>query len=95
MTRPGAGCSPLRTGMTTCGARSSNSWSGATWLGAINALRLALGTRLDVTEDDPIEIPDSDPRVGAYALYYYLGWLEEQVVAELAAGVDPAGTTRD
>jgi hypothetical protein len=65
------------------------------WLGAINDLRLVLGTRLDVTEDDSIEIPDSDPRVGAYALYYYLGWLEEQVVAELAAGVDPAGTARD
>jgi hypothetical protein len=65
------------------------------WLGAINDLRLVLGTRLDVTEDDPIEVPDTDPRVGAYALYYYLGWLEEQVVAELAAGVDPAGTTKD
>ncbi len=65
------------------------------WLGAINDLRLVLGTRLDVTEDDPPEVPDDDPRVGAYALYYYLGWLEEQVVAELAAGVDPTGTAGD
>jgi hypothetical protein len=65
------------------------------WLGAVNDLRLVLGTRLDVTEDDPVEVPDTDPRVGAYALYYYLGWLEEQVVAELAAGVDPSGTAPD
>jgi hypothetical protein len=65
------------------------------WLGAINDLRLVLGTRLDVTEDDPPEVSDDDPRVGAYALYYYLGWLEEQVVAELADGVDPAGTVGD
>jgi Domain of unknown function (DUF2017) len=65
------------------------------WLGAINDLRLVLGTRLDVSEEDPIDFPDTDPRVGADALYYYLGWLEEQVVAELAAGVDPSGTTTD
>jgi hypothetical protein len=62
------------------------------WLGAINDLRLVLGTSLEVTEDDAAEIPDTDPQAGAYALYYYLGWLEEQVVEELAAGVDPAGT---
>jgi hypothetical protein len=64
------------------------------WLGAINDLRLVLGTRLDVSEDDMPEMEETDPLVGAYALYYYLGWLEEQVVEELAAGVDPAGTTK-
>lgn len=63
------------------------------WLGAVNDLRLVLGTRLEVTEDlDPDAVPDTDPRAPAYALYYYLGWLEEQIVAALAAGVDPAGT---
>ena len=65
------------------------------WLGAINDLRLVLGTRLEVTEDDPVEVPDDDPQVGAYALYYYLGWLEEQVVEALASGMDPAGTSSD
>jgi hypothetical protein len=63
------------------------------WLGAINDLRLILGTRLDVSEEDFPDVDEADPRAGAYALYYYLGWLEEQVVEELAAGVDPAGTT--
>jgi hypothetical protein len=63
------------------------------WLGAINDLRLVLGTRLDVTEDDAPEFDETDPQAAPYALYYYLGWLEEQVVEELAAGVDPAGST--
>jgi hypothetical protein len=65
------------------------------WLGALNDLRLTIGTRLDVTEDlDPERIPDTDPRAQLYALFFYLGWLEEQVVEELAAGVDPAGPER-
>ncbi|HEX2090247.1 MAG TPA: DUF2017 family protein [Actinomycetota bacterium] len=63
------------------------------WLGAVNDLRLVLGTKLDVDEHmDPDDIPDTDEQAPAYALYYYLGWLEEQIVAELAAGLDPAGT---
>jgi hypothetical protein len=65
----------------------------AAWLGALNDLRLVLGTRLDVTEDmDPDDLSDDDPRAPSLVLYYYLGWLEEQVVEALAAGVDPAGT---
>jgi len=63
------------------------------WLGAINDLRLVLGTRLEVTEEEPPEILDSDPEAGAYALYYYLGWLQEQVIEELASGIDPAGAS--
>jgi hypothetical protein len=63
------------------------------WLGALNDLRLVLGTRLDVTEDmDPEAISDRDPLAPTLAMYHYLGWLEEQVVEALAAGVDPAGT---
>lgn len=55
------------------------------WMGAINDLRLVLGTRLDVSEDMDIEAMDEDdPRLPAFALYGYLGWLQEQVVAALA-----------
>lgn len=57
------------------------------WLGALNDLRLTLGTRLDVTEElDPEGILDTHPQAHLYALYFYLGWLEEQVVEELASG---------
>jgi hypothetical protein len=52
------------------------------WLGALNDLRLVIGTRLDVTEDmDPL--PDRHPDAGLYALYSYLGWLQEQLVEAL------------
>jgi hypothetical protein len=63
------------------------------WLGALNDLRLVLGTRLDVTEELYDEgVAADDPRAPVYAIYIYLGWLEEQVVEALAEGVDPGGT---
>lgn len=55
------------------------------WMGAINDLRLVLGTNLDVSEDMDIDgLDEADPRLPAFALYGYLGWLQEQVVAALA-----------
>jgi hypothetical protein len=53
----------------------------AGWMGVLNDLRLVLGTRLDVSEDDAgLEVPDDDPDAPAWALYGYLGWLLEAVV---------------
>ena len=58
------------------------------WLSALNATRLVLGTRLGVTEDWYEDgLPDDDPRAGAFALYGYLGWLEEEAVQALAGGL--------
>lgn len=51
----------------------------AGWMTSVNALRLVLGTRLQVTEDDE-PVPPSDPRYGAFALYEVLGWLLEEIV---------------
>ena len=45
------------------------------WMRAINAIRLVLGTRLDVQEDDEVDIDPSDPDAPAYALYEFLGYL--------------------
>ncbi len=54
------------------------------WLGALNDLRLVLGTRLDVTEDlDVGSIPPQDPRQPAFALYHYLTWLQDEAVSAL------------
>ena len=59
------------------------------WLTSLNDLRLVLGTRLDVTEElYEHGIPERDPRAQAFAVYFYLGWLEEQVVAALASGLE-------
>jgi hypothetical protein len=56
------------------------------WLGALNDLRLVLGTRLEVTEDMyETGMPAGDPRAQPFALYQYLTWLQEMTVASLAA----------
>lgn len=49
------------------------------WLSALNQLRLVLGTRLDVSEDgDPDQMSSPEHNV-----YYYLGYLQENVVEAL------------
>lgn len=54
------------------------------WMGAINDLRLVLGTRLDVSEDmDPIPAPD-DPDAPMLVLYGYLGYLLESIIDALS-----------
>jgi hypothetical protein len=58
------------------------------WAAALNELRLVLGTRLDVTEDMyEQEMDPADERAPAFALYTYLGWLQEQVVEALVEGL--------
>lgn len=52
------------------------------WLRALNELRLVLGTRLDVSEDQVPPRAD-DPRASAFALYSYLSWLQGQVIDAL------------
>jgi Domain of unknown function (DUF2017) len=55
------------------------------WLRALNDLRLFLGTRLDVTEEDLVQPFDlKDPRSEERALYAYLSWLQEHVVEALS-----------
>ena len=62
------------------------------WLGALNDLRLVLGTRLEVTEEMyERPVPPDDPGAAQLGLYHYLGWLQDQVVQVLAAGLDPDG----
>ena len=51
------------------------------WLGTLNDLRLVLGTRLEVTEDTPLEVPDDDPRAQALLVYGWLGWLQESLLS--------------
>jgi hypothetical protein len=55
------------------------------WLGVLNDLRLALGVRLEITEDFDGQVDDTDPRAPAMHLLAYLGWLEEHLLEALAA----------
>lgn len=53
------------------------------WLSALTDIRLALGTRLEITEDSLDELgqlPDDDPRAGTYHLYDWLTYLAETLV---------------
>jgi hypothetical protein len=59
------------------------------WLAALNDIRLVLGTRLDVTEDlYERGLPPGDPRAPQFAVYHYLGFLQEQVVEAVARGLN-------
>jgi hypothetical protein len=58
------------------------------WLGGLNDLRLTIGTRLEVTEDESDELyrlPDSDPRKPLVMAYLWLGGLQESLVETLMA----------
>jgi len=51
------------------------------WLRALTDLRLALGTRLDVTEEVyEREIDPRDPQAYELSVFAYLSWLQEQAV---------------
>jgi hypothetical protein len=52
------------------------------WLRALTDLRLALGTRLGVTEETyDREIDPDDPRAFELSVFAYLSWLQEHAVA--------------
>jgi hypothetical protein len=55
------------------------------WLAALNDVRLALGTALDVTEDMPDELPEDDPRSPHLGVYHWLTYVQESLVEALTA----------
>ncbi|MBB4688861.1 DUF2017 domain-containing protein [Amycolatopsis jiangsuensis] len=55
------------------------------WLNALNDVRLALGTALDVTEDMPDELPDDDPRAPHLGVYHWLTWVQETLIQAVTA----------
>lgn len=61
------------------------------WLGALNDLRLTIGTRLEVTDEDEsgelYRLPDSDPRKPMVMAYLWLGALQESLVETLMSGI--------
>ncbi|WP_200303788.1 DUF2017 domain-containing protein [Streptomyces adelaidensis] len=57
------------------------------WLGCLNDLRLAIGSRLDVIDEEDTDLlyrlPDEDPRKPMVMAYLWLGGLQESLVATL------------
>jgi hypothetical protein len=57
------------------------------WLRALNDLRLAIGSRLDVIDEEDTDLlyrlPDEDPRKPMVMAYLWLGGLQETLVETL------------
>lgn len=57
------------------------------WLIALNDLRLAVGTRAGVAEDDDpgdyVELAEDNPRRQAWLIYDWLTWLQSSLLAAL------------
>ncbi len=58
------------------------------WMGIVNDLRLVLGTRLDVSEDDA-DIDFDDPDVDAHIAYHELGLVLSEIVEVLTTTLPP------
>lgn len=50
------------------------------WLSALNDVRLALGTALDVSEEMPERLPDDDPRGPHLGVYQWLTFVQDSLV---------------
>ncbi|MFC5996423.1 DUF2017 domain-containing protein [Pseudonocardia hispaniensis] len=50
------------------------------WLAALNDVRLALGTALDVSEDMPEDLPPDDPRSAHFGVYQWLTFVQDALV---------------
>jgi hypothetical protein len=60
------------------------------WMHTINALRLVLGTALDISEDEAdIELDEDDPHFHLFILYRVLSWLLGWIVEALTAALPP------
>lgn len=57
-----------------------------TWLRSFTDIRLALATRLEITDGDEeywYSLPDEDPRSQAHDIYEWVGYLQETLVSAL------------
>jgi len=56
------------------------------WLTLLTDMRLAIGTRLDVTEETmATEVESDDPDAPAYSVLHWLGWMQEMMLRAMDA----------
>lgn len=58
------------------------------WLQSLNALRLVVGTRLGIDDDDhdhAIEVDPDDPAAPLWSIYHFGTWLQHSVIGALRA----------
>lgn len=54
------------------------------WLNALNDVRLALGTALDINADTPESLDPDDPRAPHLDVYHWLTWMQDSLLQALA-----------
>lgn len=60
------------------------------WMALVNDLRLVIGTRLDVSEDDDRDTIDPDtPEGNLLEIYHLLTYLLHEIVSALSSGLPP------
>jgi hypothetical protein len=58
---------------------------GEAWVRALTDMRLAIGTRLDVTEETmSVEPEPDDPSAGPLQILHWLGWLLDSILDQMA-----------
>lgn len=63
------------------------------WMALTNDLRLVIGTRLDVSEDDDeSEVDPDSPEGNLLEIYHVLGAVLHEIVAALSSGLPKGGT---
>jgi hypothetical protein len=63
-----------------------NEESAEAWIRTLTDMRLAIGTRLGVTEDTMDRAPDSsDPDFAAVQTLHWLGWLQERILEQMVS----------
>lgn len=53
------------------------------WLNALNDVRLALGTALDIDADTPEHLDQDDPRAPSLDVYHWLTWMQDSLLQAL------------
>jgi uncharacterized protein DUF2017 len=61
----------------------SDADAGRRWIQVLNDVRLALGTRLGITEDDEPDLDPTDPAAQPWVIYYWLTAVQDAVVQGL------------
>ncbi|WP_017976290.1 DUF2017 domain-containing protein [Actinopolyspora halophila] len=78
-----------KTVLETCpeqgGAVSLTEDQADSWLSAINDVRLALGTALDISEETPEEPPEDQLQREHYYVYQWLTWVQDSMIRALTS----------
>lgn len=61
----------------------------AIWLSALNDVRLAMGTRIGVSDDTDLNIDPTDPENRLMTVYLWLGAMQQQLVDAVTGSTSP------